>query len=35
MLVLYVNQIPDRLADERAGKRTIVVRLPQSAIVTG
>ncbi len=35
MLVLYVNQIPDRPADERSGKRTIVVRLPQSAIVTG
>ena len=35
MLVLYVNQIPDRPADERAGKRTIVVRLPESAIVTG
>ena len=35
MLVLYVNQIPDRPADERAGKRTIVVRLPSSAIVTG
>lgn len=35
MLVLYVNQIPDRPADERSGKRTIVVRLPRSAIVTG
>ncbi|MEA2452201.1 MAG: 1,4-dihydroxy-2-naphthoate polyprenyltransferase [Actinomycetota bacterium] len=35
MLVLYVNQIPDRPADERAGKRTIVVRLPQRSIVTG
>jgi 1,4-dihydroxy-2-naphthoate octaprenyltransferase len=35
MLVLYVNQIPDRPADERAGKRTIVVRLGQSAILTG
>lgn len=35
MLVLYVNQIPDRPADERAGKRTIVVRLPKSSIVTG
>jgi 1,4-dihydroxy-2-naphthoate octaprenyltransferase len=35
MLVLYVNQIPDRPADEKAGKRTIVVRLPQRAIVTG
>jgi 1,4-dihydroxy-2-naphthoate polyprenyltransferase len=35
MLVLYVNQVPDRPADERSGKRTIVVRLPQNAIVTG
>ena len=35
MLVLYVNQVPDRPANERAGKRTIVVRLPQRAIVTG
>lgn len=35
MLVLYVNQIPDRPADERAGKRTIVVRLPQRSIITG
>lgn len=35
MLVLYVNQIPDRPADERAGKRTIVVRLPKDEIVTG
>jgi 1,4-dihydroxy-2-naphthoate polyprenyltransferase len=35
MLVLYVNQVPDRPADERAGKRTIVVRLSKSAIVTG
>ncbi len=35
MLVLYVNQIPDRPADEKAGKRTIVVRLPREAIVTG
>ena len=35
MLVLYVNQIPDRPADAKAGKRTIVVRLPQTAIVTG
>jgi 1,4-dihydroxy-2-naphthoate polyprenyltransferase len=35
MLVLYVNQVPDRPADERAGKRTIVVRLGKDAIVTG
>lgn len=35
MLVLYVNQIPDKPADEKAGKRTIVVRLGKSAIVTG
>lgn len=35
MLVLYVNQIPDRPADAKAGKRTIVVRLPREAIITG
>jgi 1,4-dihydroxy-2-naphthoate octaprenyltransferase len=35
MLVLYVNQIPDKPADEKAGKRTIVVRLSKNAIVTG
>ena len=35
MLVLYVNQIPDKPADARAGKRTIVVRLSQDAIVLG
>ncbi len=35
MLVLYVNQIPDRPSDEKAGKRTIVVRLPQRDIVMG
>jgi 1,4-dihydroxy-2-naphthoate octaprenyltransferase len=35
MLVLYVNQIPDRKADAASGKRTIVVRLSQAAIVRG
>jgi 1,4-dihydroxy-2-naphthoate octaprenyltransferase len=35
MLVLYVNQVPDRPADEKAGKRTIVVRLGKGAIVAG
>ena len=35
MLVLYVNQIPDKPADARAGKHTIVVRLSKDAIVQG
>jgi 1,4-dihydroxy-2-naphthoate polyprenyltransferase len=35
MLVLYVNQIPDKPADARAGKRTVVVRLSKSAILNG
>ena len=35
MLVLYVNQVPDRPADEKTGKRTIVVRLGKDAIVKG
>jgi 1,4-dihydroxy-2-naphthoate polyprenyltransferase len=35
MLVLYVNQVPDRPADEKAGKRTVVVRLSKSAIISG
>ena len=35
MLVLYVNQVPDRPADEEAGKRTVVVRLPERSIVAG
>lgn len=35
MLVLYLNQVPDKPADAKAGKRTIVVRLPKEAIVLG
>ena len=35
MLVLYVNQIPDAPSDARAGKRTIVVRLPKEKIING
>jgi 1,4-dihydroxy-2-naphthoate octaprenyltransferase len=35
MLVLYVNQIPDAPSDAKVGKRTIVVRLPKSAIIAG
>ena len=35
MLILYANEIPDRVSDARAGKRTLVVRLPHSAVITG
>ncbi|MEA2434831.1 MAG: 1,4-dihydroxy-2-naphthoate polyprenyltransferase [Actinomycetota bacterium] len=35
MLVLYVNQIPDRPADEKVGKRTVVVRFGKDGIVKG
>ena len=34
-LVLYVNEIPDRRGDARAGKRTLPVRLSREAIVGG
>jgi 1,4-dihydroxy-2-naphthoate polyprenyltransferase len=33
-LILYVNEIPDRVSDAAAGKRTLPVRLPQG-VVTG
>ena len=32
-LILYVNEVPDRPADARAGKRTLPVRLPQLAVI--
>jgi 1,4-dihydroxy-2-naphthoate octaprenyltransferase len=35
MLVLYVNQVPDRPADEKVGKRTVVVRFGKEGIVKG
>ncbi len=35
MLILYVNQVPDRLGDERAGKRTVAVRLGRAWIIRG
>ena len=35
MLILYANEIPDRVADARAGKRTLVVRLTREAVLRG
>jgi 1,4-dihydroxy-2-naphthoate octaprenyltransferase len=35
MLVLYVNQIPDKPSDAKTGKNTIVVRLSKEKIVAG
>jgi 1,4-dihydroxy-2-naphthoate octaprenyltransferase len=35
MLILYVNEIPDRRGDAHAGKRTLPVRFSQVTIVTG
>ncbi len=32
-LILYVNEIPDRRADARAGKRTLPVRLSQQTVI--
>jgi 1,4-dihydroxy-2-naphthoate octaprenyltransferase len=34
-LILYVNEIPDRRGDARAGKRTLPVRFSRSAVITG
>ncbi|MEJ7747871.1 MAG: prenyltransferase [Candidatus Limnocylindrales bacterium] len=34
-LILYVNEIPDRRGDARAGKRTLPVRFSQSAVISG
>ena len=35
MLILYANEIPDRGADAKAGKRTLVVRMPKDAVLLG
>ena len=35
MLILYVNEIPDRTWDDEAGKRTFVARIKENAIVRG
>jgi 1,4-dihydroxy-2-naphthoate octaprenyltransferase len=34
-LILYVNEIPDRRGDARAGKRTLPVRFSRGAVVRG
>jgi 1,4-dihydroxy-2-naphthoate polyprenyltransferase len=34
-LILYVNEIPDRRGDARAGKRTLPVRLSPTTVITG
>lgn len=34
-LILYVNEIPDRRGDARAGKRTLPVRLSQAMVIGG
>lgn len=34
-LILYVNEVPDRPADDRAGKRTLPVRLPRDVVING
>ena len=34
-LILYVNEIPDRRGDERAGKRTLPVRFGPDAVILG
>jgi 1,4-dihydroxy-2-naphthoate octaprenyltransferase len=35
MLILYVNEIPDRRGDARVGKRTLPVRLSKSTVIAG
>jgi 1,4-dihydroxy-2-naphthoate polyprenyltransferase len=35
MLILYVNQVPDRLGDAASGKRTVAVRFGRTTIVRG
>jgi 1,4-dihydroxy-2-naphthoate octaprenyltransferase len=34
-LILYVNEIPDRQGDARAGKRTLPVRLSRETVIRG
>jgi 1,4-dihydroxy-2-naphthoate octaprenyltransferase len=34
-LILYINQIPDRVSDAATGKRTLIVRWPAARVVRG
>jgi 1,4-dihydroxy-2-naphthoate octaprenyltransferase len=34
-MILYINQVPDRPADEATGKRTLIVRWPAATVVRG
>ena len=34
-LILYVNEIPDRRGDARAGKRTLPVRFSRTTVIAG
>jgi len=34
-LILYVNEVPDRVGDARSGKRTLPVRLSEQNVVRG
>ncbi len=35
MLILYVNEIPDRIWDDESGKRTLVARMKEDSLVPG
>jgi len=35
MLILYANEIPDRISDARVGKNTLVVRLAKASVIRG
>jgi 1,4-dihydroxy-2-naphthoate octaprenyltransferase len=35
MLILYANEVPDRFADAKAGKRTLVVRMQPATVIRG